>query len=277
MSRNQQELKANSANRGVALKENTDVAVIDPRALALLQTGAGQEDLVGRDVVAIPFLTILQPLSPQVNPSDSDYIEGARPGSILQTASKEIRTAFQFIPVKFQRSFLEWVPRDNGGGFRGEHTGAEAIELFNSKLDRATGRAKLDNGNDLADTRSYYGLVVSDEGALSPAMVSMSSTQIKASKNWNTLIRDYLPPGLSPAQKADVPVFAGVYSLTSVQQENKKGKWYGWRVTRIGGTPYEMLVAADAFYNQVMGGIVTVDRTALDPEATGAADDSDRM
>lgn len=253
-----------SQEKRVAVQQQREVATLDEETRALLESGAGQEDLVGRDVVAIPFITILQPLSPQVNPAEPDYIEGAKPGQIIQTVTREVSVGVQFIPCVFQRSFVEWVPRDAGGGFRGEHFGEEAIIQFNTKLVPGTGKARLDNGNDLVDTRSYYGLQVLADGTLAAAMISMASTQTKASKSWNAMMKDYRPPGVLPG--VQVALYAAVYNLVAVPQENKKGKWYGWRITRLQPTPLEMLRPARTFYEQVKGGGVVVDRSTLAPE-----------
>jgi len=237
------------------------LALMDEDTRRFLEQAGGQEDLVGRDVVAIPFLTILQPLSPEVNPADAKYIEGAKPGNILHTVSKEASMSVQVIPVVHQRSFLEWVPRDAGGGFRGEHTGADVVELFMAKIDRATGRARLDNGNDLVDTRNFFVLQVREDGSLSPALITMSSTQIKASKNWNAMMRDFRPETLPVRPGALAPLAAGVYNLFTMMQENKKGKWFGWNIKRIQETPAEMLAQAARFYKQVKGNEVLVDRS----------------
>lgn len=250
-----QALAAKGAQQSGAL------ALLDDETRRFLESGAGQEDLHGRDVVAIPFLSILQPLSPEVNPADAKYIDGAKPGNILHTVNKETTMAIQVIPVVFQRSFLEWVPRDAGGGFRGEHTGEEAVMLFMSKVDRATGKARLDNGNDLVDTRNFYVLQVRDDGSLSPAMITMASTQTKASKSWNRMMQDFRPESLPVPPGRLAPLAAGVYQLRTLMQENKKGKWFGWDIRRIQETPPEMLSQAAAFYAQVKGGAVLVDRS----------------
>lgn len=224
-------------------------------ALPSAQESWGMEEMVGRDNVAIPFLRILQPLSPQLNSADAAYVEGARAGDIFHTTDKVAVRAVQVIPVRYSRSFLEFVPRDAGGGFRGEHSGSDAILTFNERLDRSTGRARLDNGNDLIDTRNMYVLIVHPDGLLERALISMSSTQIKKVTHWNAAL----------LKQRNIAEF--VWDLSSVKEENKKGKWFGWAVKRLTATPPEMVTAAKDFHDQIVGGAVVVDRAAdFEPE-----------
>lgn len=258
----------------VAARVAAEVAVVDQQALAALASGEGFEDVQGRDMFAVPFLVVLQPLSPQCNPAAAEHVEGAIPGRILHTVSNELFSTVQVVPVHLTRTFVEWVPRDAGGGFRGEHAGPDAIELFNSKLDRTTGKARLDNGNDLVDTRNHYVLVVREDGHCEPALISMSSTQIKASKQWTSMMQMFrpvsyqLPPGVLPA------MYACAYNLTTVLQENKKGKWFGWRVTRLQEIlSADIINAAKSFRRQILGGEVAVDRSV----AEAASEDDNAM
>lgn len=267
MSKSKKEVMAN-LDTAKALAERGSHEVAVPAAVKL---GGSFEGMMERDTVSIPFLGVLQPLSPQVNPSDPKYVEGAKPGQIYNTAEKTALTEVQVVVCAFNRSFIEWVPRDAGGGFRGEMSGYEGVETFMSKLDRATGKARLDNGNDLVDSRNYYLLIIAPDGTTSPAMISMSSTQIKASKDWNYMLsKQPLPEGAPRLE-----VYHGVYTLRTVLRENKKGKWFGWDIRRVAVTPPAIIAQAEAFRDQITGGLVTVDRSVFDDPAHGeqAGDD----
>jgi hypothetical protein len=64
------------------------------------------------------------------------------------------------------------------------------------------------------------------------------------------------------------PGWFAVYSLSSVMEQNEKGKWWGWKINRVGFNHVEELRAtAAAFYTQVRAGAVRVDRAAMDGEA----------
>ena len=94
-------------------KKTNDVAtdVIDIADLATA-SGAGLETVRGSDL-AIPFLQILQQLSPVVNEGKSDYIEGAKPGMVINSVTNQLydtkKNPIRFIPCSFTKLFVEWL------------------------------------------------------------------------------------------------------------------------------------------------------------------------
>lgn len=237
----------------------------------LASDGAGAFEITKEDI-AIPFLTILQALSPMCTQGDPDFDETARAGMLTNTVTKELMLGAVAVPVFYKRSFIEWVPRKQGGGFRGEFGMEREIE-FNKLLDRETGKAKLQNGNDLVDTRSFYVLAgetrfVSDEASgevtgldysnLQPMVISMASTQIKQAKTWVNLVQTYVPLG---APKKQYDAWAATYKLGATLQKNDKGSWFGWKIGRVGPTTDVGTVEmARAFRAQIAAGVIVVDR-----------------
>ena len=60
----------------------------------------------------------------------------------------------------------------------------------------------------------------------------MKSTQLKVSKNWNSIMS-----GLKLQGKNGLftpPMCSHLYNLKTVQQSNDKGTWFGWSVSKIG-------------------------------------------
>ena len=83
-------------------------------------------------------MKILQALSPEVNKREGKYIENAAAGDITNTVTKELYTEEQgcvVIPVAYKRMFLEWQPRESGGGLIKQHT--DASILSQTKKDTA--------------------------------------------------------------------------------------------------------------------------------------------
>ena len=60
-------------NKEVAPKATTDVVTFDD---TLLSEGTGLEETTVEDF-AIPFIRVLQQMSPQINKSSGSYVEGA--------------------------------------------------------------------------------------------------------------------------------------------------------------------------------------------------------
>jgi hypothetical protein len=191
---------------------------------------------------AIPFLNILQSGSPQCKRSDGAYIPGATEGNLFDTVSNEIFDGDEgrsIIPCHFKRTFVEWKQRGDagGGGFVKEHQVDEGLELLKTCVKNDKHQDELPNGNVLSDTRTHYILQGPAELTpgiiLSPAVVSMTSTQIKKSRKWMTMMQSL------KMQRADgstftPPMYSHVYHATTVPESNDQGSWFGWKLTNAG-------------------------------------------
>lgn len=87
-------------------KQEVKSEVVAVKPGALVEAGAFEEFAgaglggLGKDDLAIPFLTILQSNSPQVKRSDGEYVEGAQEGMLFNTVTKQlIDTATQDVYV----------------------------------------------------------------------------------------------------------------------------------------------------------------------------------
>ncbi len=192
--------------------------------------GAGFED-ADSDSYAIPYLQILQSLSPQLNKRKAEYVEGANDGDFLQTVTQEVFAGEKGVilcPVYFSRLFTEWIPREQGGGFRGRHKPLSEIVLSGLRGD--SGNLHLQSGNILKDTRYHYCLLITDDGP-QPVLITMTSSQIKVSKQWNTKARTLRVPG-KDGLPVMPPSFSHLYRAVSVQESNSKGTWNGFKISR---------------------------------------------
>ena len=170
---------------------------------------------------ATPFLTVLQGLSPQL-----EYLDNARVGNIINTLTEEVYKEAFVIPCGFQRRYLRWGNRNTGGGFKGEYN---PVQVENGEVEGVTrtpdGKLTID-GDDLKDTRNHFVLVRSNNGSWQPAIISLSSTQIKKSKRWMSLIQS-CEFKTKEGKKFTPPSFANIYKIGSQKEENSKGSWHG--------------------------------------------------
>jgi hypothetical protein len=219
---------------------NKEVVVKQENALALVgmyeeDSGAGFEN-ADRDSYSIPFISILQSGSPQVKKSDGAYIKGAEEGFLYNSVSQEIisgESGITVIPAYFTRRFIEWVPRDSGGGgLAGEHLPSDEV-VATAQRD-AKNQLVLPNGNILVDTRTHYVLVLSaDQQSFTPALISMSSTQVKKSRQWMTRMESIKFKNAQGLMFTP-PMFSHSYKLTTVPEQNDQGSWYGWKIESVG-------------------------------------------
>ena len=191
--------------------------------------GGGLEEVTSEDV-QIPFLRVLQALSPQIKKSDPAYIKGAEQGGIFNTVTKKFWNGDDgvlVIPTYFQKKLLEFVPRSEGGGFVGE------INPKNlPKIVKENGMEMLENGNELVRTAQHYVKIVHDDGTLENAIVDMKKTQLKKSREWVSIMGMFKYPkeaGQNLVGKT-MDSWYNMFRLTTVEESNDKGSWYTWKI-----------------------------------------------
>ena len=97
----------------MAKQPKNEVAVAQTTAVALNDdffagaAGDGLQNVRASDLI-IPRLTLLQALSPQVQPKKPEYIQGASIGDICDVGTQEIfESPLLFLPVYFIKQYLE--------------------------------------------------------------------------------------------------------------------------------------------------------------------------
>ena len=248
------------SNTGISLPGNTlpSTEVLNFAADA----GAGLEG-ADKDSFALPFIAILQGLSPQL-----ETVEGAKIGSFINTISNKLGAAVNVVPCAFSRKFLEWEPRDKGGNFRGMHDVAE-VEAANFNKDDK-GQIINAEGNILKDTRIHYVLVVEEDGTFSPAIISLASTQIKKSKRWLSRIQNLQMKG-PDGKFFTPPSFSHIYRCTAVKESNDSGSWFGWDINMLKPVDDAVLYrAAKALHSQVAAGAIVAGNPVPESDDTAS-------
>ena len=190
-----------------------------------------QEDL------GIPFLSILQSLSPQIKKTDPNYetmkIDGAGEGDIINSLTNTVlytqgRDPIKFIPCYHERLFVEWKPREAGGGLVKMHRNAS---ILNECRRNERNQDVMKNGNNVVTTSYFYGILLTVDGP-QPAVIGMSSTKISHARDWLNQMMAIKLSG--PNGRFTPPMFSHIYSLSTTGESNTKGSWYGWNIQVLG-------------------------------------------
>jgi len=192
-------------------------------------SGFGNLD-ISRDI-AIPYINILQSGSPQINPSKAEYVDGAKVGQFYNTVTQEVSDTIDVVPVLYQLRYVEWKPREQGGGFVEAHNADSGI-LSQTKRDGITNKDALPNGNYIATTAYHYVMVFGKDGTYAQAVISMTSTQLKKSRRWNSLMLSQKIKG--PSGLFTPPTYAMIYKLSTVSESNDRGSWFGYQIEKVG-------------------------------------------
>ena len=233
----------------VKKKENTNVALASMFEEDA-NTGLSNMDT---DDMALPFLRILAQLSPEVNKRDSKYVEGAEAGMIFNTVTKQVydgEKGINIIPCYYKREYIEWTDRGEGSSAPVAIHSKDSNIISEAKRD-ASWKDRLPNGNYLENTASYF--VLTED--MQTALISMKSTQLKVSRNWNAMMASIKLQGknglFTPA------AYSHVYNLKTVEQSNDKGTWFGWSVEKVGPVQDKaMYESAKSFADSVSTGDV---------------------
>ena len=212
------------------------------------QMSGANEDF-HQDDLTTPFLKVLQKLSPEL-----DTVDGAKAGMFYNTSTQKLYEGVQqVVPVAYARQFLEWVPREQGGGFRGEVSMKEALELDQNER----GQGVTDEGNLVVDTRLHYVLHITDEGAF-PCIVTFKSTGIKRSKNWNDIANSIIFEGSKGPYNP--PWFSHIYNLEATLEQKNDDKWHLMKASKLAKVDDpELIRSAMAFRELVKSNGVKVD------------------
>lgn len=219
-------------------KEPSGLAVQDPpKSLGLVPStydaddlGAGFEGATSSDF-AVPFVGILQKGSPQVEEGNPKLIPGAKAGMLINTVTGKLydgKTGIRFIPVHRDRKFIEWIPRDDGGGFVGIFL-ADSPEVKEAlkKAGRKFGKLKIGDNNDLVETCELYGLLLDDAGGFERVIISFASTQIPMYKRLMTTAQS-IQLGGPDGRPVIPPLFSHVYRLRTEFHQKQQYTWYKW-------------------------------------------------
>jgi hypothetical protein len=204
--------------------------------------GAGFENVDGEHL-KIPFIVLLQGLSPQTKKENDEYIEGAEPGMLMNSVTKELYPeGVEFIPACVDHCYVEWVPRKRGGGFIGRHeltsdTVREAKANAAGSLKLKVRREVEEDGekvtviNDLVETFYVAGVLVLDNGVrVEPAILAATSTKIAPYKGWMTRANMFTVAGPN-GSKQRPPLFAHRLKITTKGQSNAHGDFSNFVIT----------------------------------------------
>lgn len=245
--------------------------------------GAGFEDHTKEDY-AVPFLGVLQSNSPQI-----ENIPEARPGMLVNTVTNELfdpKVGVAFVPAHTQHVYVEWVPRDEGGGFVAVHElGSDIVKKVISEQE--FGKYKMVKGNpksnDLIETYYIYGILVHPDGNSEQIIIAFTSTKNKIYKQWMTKARTIQVP-LPNGNRITAPIFAHRYRVTTIPQKNKKGSYYNFQVNFDGKNAEDarlspvdpIFLQAVAFRDMIgQGGVKAAHETQGPGNASSPAEEED--
>lgn len=268
--------------------QTTEVAVIEKTGALTAPAFMDAEDFGGgfegtdKESYAIPFLQLLQKMSPLVDEDDPKHIDGAKAGMLFNTVTQRLydgKAGLLIVPCAYKRTFIQWGGREgDSAGFKGEFT-PEAIAEMQSRSEIVTLDGKLfkpdadgtihEKKNDrYEDTRSHFVLIIDPEtGEVGQAILSLSASLTKASKMLMTTLQQKKVD--TPNGKKTPPTYANIVKLTTIGMSNDKGSWSGVRFDLDGLVSDPAIYAeAKAFHKAIVAGEVKADYSKAEGPAS---------
>lgn len=209
-------------------EENTGVAAYDWNEHS---GNTGLENLTTKDL-GIPILQIIQKGSAEFDEDHEDHavkkIEGCKVGDIFNSVTRQILytqggNPVRVVPYFYQLVWVEWREKKNGGGIAHTHTTDEILRQ--TVRNAETNKDVLPNGNYVSTTAYFFVRLFVEGQEPQDALIAMSSTQLKKSRLWLNMMRNF-----RSGNGNTLPMYHREYFLSSVPESNAKGTWRGWKI-----------------------------------------------
>ena len=156
----------------------------------------------------------------------------------------------------YQKRIIEWKPRDSGGGFIAAHVEGDPV-LKQCSRNEKNQLVHGQTGNVFVDTAYHFGLLLKSEGFPEMCVISMYSTALRTSRNWNTTMHSIMKK--VNGRIFNPPMYSHAYRLFSVGQTRDQYDWVGWSITSEGEVKdVELYKFAREFSKQIESGAVRV-------------------
>lgn len=257
-----------ASKQEIATVANTAVSLLSDLDVFAEFAGAGFENVRANDML-VPRLAILQSLSPQLKKSKASYIEGAQVGDIVDTGTGELMPQpTTFLPVYYRKDFIEWKPRNAGGGLVRVHPDDS---ILSQTRPNEKNKPVLPNGNEIIETAQLFGLNMTAGGRA--CFIAFSSTQLKKARRLLTLANGERIE--VAGRQIQPPLFYRTYLLGTAEEAKQNDTWAGWTIergpvlTELPNWRDVMKVVTD-FRASLQRGEATADTSSLDAAAQEA-------
>lgn len=236
--------------------------------------GAGSQNMQASDMQT-PIISVLQANSPQCKKSDGKYIKGAEEGMFYNNVTNEVYSGEDgliVVPCFFEKVYIEWKP--NRGGFVEAHPAStplkDKVKMTPSSENPDKLVPVLPNGNILMETNQHYVLRLKADGGFEPAVLAMTSSALKTSRQWNYLVKSITVPGskgqFNPAS------YYSQYKLKTVPRQSDQFSWFGMQVENLGPVPSnDVYNAGRALEKAVNSGTVRVKQEPVETDSAPAS------
>lgn len=196
-------------------KQNTEVLINDLYA----GSNDGFENL-SNDMLSPARLKIAQLQSDQVQKESDNYIEGLEAGDMYITSTeKNIGKSVKVVPIAFYEIYTEWEGSAANGSFVRNILPQDYSKRV--KKGEVNNDGLTPNGTRIAYSINFLVFLPEnkDQGLV---IFTLQGTGLTHARRWITKANAQRRPG----HNTKLPLFAGVWEVSTVLNQNDKGRWY---------------------------------------------------
>lgn len=198
----------------------------------------GKENIESTDVI-LPFLAIVQKTSPQIEPDNEKYIEGAKFLDIFNSLTGEVyEQPVTFIPIVLRKHAIEFHPFDDGGGVKDRNVPWD------------DDRCEF-HGDDKPLATRFYDWACLLVPSMELVVISFKSTNIGVAKQFQQILN--MRKGAA---------FAGQYRIKTVSAESNGKKYGKFGIVPAGKPTDENYAFAETLFEGLKGKVIVTDHTA---------------
>lgn len=211
----------------VAEQKKPATAVAKRAAVSpLADAGRGTENVTSADLI-IPRLTLVHEMSRVTKKTRPEFIKGAKPGMFCLASIQKLyegeEEGILVIPCYYARRWVEWIPRDQGGGIVGSF---DTKDCTNGLEKDGPAKWLTEEGHEIIETPEHYFMIVDPtDGSYERVVFSMTGTKASHSRRWLTLISNQKIKAES-GETFVAPSFMNIYRMKSSPQSNDQGDFH---------------------------------------------------
>jgi len=225
-------------------------AEFDPALAAMLESDAGAGNDVSIGAMSIPYLSVCQAMSKARDEDAPEYLEGLKEGMIYNNVTGDMWSRdgdLYVIPVVVKEGYTMFNEKDDIIGYM-DNKDPRLADASQDGMDKV-----LPDGTRLGVTHQHYVLTLDSDYAITGfGLMSMRSTQLKPSKEWNSIKNFRRETATLPNGKViKLPAYAHVYQVKTMKRSNDDGTWSVFKFNHAGvldivGNPDHRGVLAEA-------------------------------
>ena len=125
-------------------------------------------------------------------------------------------------------TYPEWAPFEKREG-RPVHND-RGPGIMSKVTQNQNNKDMLDNGNEIIKTANHFVIINGERPE--KALMTMKSTQLKVSRQWNSLMENEFENDPKTGKSLQAPTFSRIYKLTSVENTGSF-TWHGYNVSML--------------------------------------------